>query len=344
MKIDDFSIGEKIFIIAELSANHGRDIEIAKKSIEFAKKAGADAIKLQTYTADTLTIDSDKEYFRLNSGTIWDGQTLYDLYDKAHTPWDWHRELFEHAKKNDIICFSTPFDRSAVDFLEELNVPAYKVASFEIMDIPLIEYIASKGKPVIISTGLATLCDIEAALDACYRMNNRNVILLKCTSAYPAKIEDSNLKTIQNMKDTFDLTVGLSDHTLGITVPIISAAMGAEVIEKHFIIDKTIGGPDSEFSLDFNEFKQMVKSVREAELSIGKVSYELSEKKIASRILGRSLFVVNDIKLGEKLTEKNIRSIRPGYGISPKYYYDVIGKTAKKTIARGTPLKWGHFE
>lgn len=340
MLIDQFDIEEKVFIIAELSANHGHDINIAKKTIKAAKDAGADAIKIQTYTADTLTIDCNNEYFKLDSGTIWDGRTLYDLYSEAYTPWEWQKELMEYANSIGLIFFSTPFDKTAVDFLEELDVPVYKVASFEIMDIPLIEYIASKGKPMIMSTGIASLSDIEDAVEACRRMGNDQITLLKCTSSYPAKIEDANLKMIPNMRETFGVQVGLSDHTLGITVPIVSIALGAKVIEKHFILDKSIGGPDSSFSLEPHEFKQMADSVREAEKALGKVDYSMNEKKKNSRLLGRSLFVVKDIKVGEKFTEANVRSIRPGNGLHPKYYRDVLGKTAANNIQKGTPLEW----
>lgn len=331
---------EKVFIIAELSANHGHDINIAKETIKAAKESGADAIKIQTYTADTLTIDCDNEYFKLDSGTIWDGRTLYDLYSEAYTPWEWQKELKEYANSIGLIFFSTPFDKTAVDFLEELNVPIYKVASFEIMDIPLIEYIASKGKPMIMSTGVASLSDIEAAIEACKRVGNDQIILLKCTSSYPAKIEDANLNTIPNMKETFSVEVGLSDHTLGITVPVVSVVLGARVIEKHFILDKSIGGPDASFSLEPNEFKQMVDAVRDAEKALGKVDYSMNEKKKNSRLLGRSLFVVKDVKEGEKFTEENVRSIRPGYGLAPKYLKDIIGKVATKDTNKGIPVSW----
>ena len=343
MKIANFELGSRTLVIAELSANHGHDIEIAKKTIKAAKESGADAIKLQTYTADTMTIDCNNKYFKLNQGTIWDGRTFYDLYKEAYTPWEWHKDLMGYAEELGLIFFSTPFDKSAVDFLEELDVPVYKVASFEFMDIPLIEYIASKGKPMIMSTGLASLSDISDAVDACRRMNNDQIILLKCTSSYPARVEDANLKTMPNMKETFSVEVGLSDHTLGITVPVVSIALGAKVIEKHFILDKSIGGPDASFSLEPHEFKQMVEAVRNAENSIGTVDYSV-EKKIKSRLIGRSLFVVKDIEEGEELTQKNIRSIRPGYGIAPKYYDKVMGKKAKKNIKRGTPLDWSVFE
>lgn len=342
IKIGDFIIDgqSETLIIAELSANHGHDINIAKETIKAAKDAGADAIKIQTYTADTLTIDCDNEYFKLHSGTIWDGRTLYDLYSEAYTPWEWQKELMEYAKSIGLIFFSTPFDKTAVDFLEELEVPVYKVASFEIMDIPLIEYIASKGKPMIMSTGVASISDIEEAVDACKRKGNDQIILLQCTSAYPANIEDANLNTIPNMKETFGVEVGLSDHTLGITVPIVSIALGAKVIEKHFILDKSIGGPDSSFSLEPHEFRQMVDSVRDAKKALGKVDYSMNEKKKNSRILGRSLFVVKDIKAGEKFTEENVRSIRPSNGLAPKYFNEIIGRVAIRDIQRGTPLEW----
>ncbi len=340
MMIDYLDINKRVFIIAELSANHGHDINIAKETIKAAKESGADAIKIQTYTADTLTIDCDNEYFKLDSGTIWDGRTLYDLYSEAYTPWEWQKELMVYANNLGLIFFSTPFDKTAVDFLEELNVPVYKVASFEIMDIPLIEYIASKGKPIIMSTGIATLSDIEEAIYACKRMGNDQIILLKCTSFYPAKIEDADLKTIPNMKETFDVEVGLSDHTLGITVPVVAIALGAKVIEKHFILDKSIGGPDASFSLEPHEFKQMVDSVRDAEKALGKINYSMNEKKKKSRLLGRSLFVVKDIQAGEKITEDNVRSIRPGNGLEPKYFDDIQGKTVATDLKIGTPMKW----
>lgn len=335
-----FENNNKTFIIAELSANHGNDINIAKKTIQSAKESGADAIKIQTFTADTMTLDCDNDYFRVKGGTLWDGRTLYDLYEEAYMPWEWQKQLMEYANRIGITFFSTPFDKTSVDFLEDIDVPAYKVASYEIMDIPLIEYIASKGKPVIISTGVASLSDIEEVINACKRMGNNQIILLKCTSSYPAKIEDANLNTIPNMKETFGVEVGLSDHTLGITVPVVSVALGAKVIEKHFILDKSIGGPDASFSLEPHEFKQMVESVRDAEKALGKVDYSMNENKKNSRILGRSLFVVKDVKEGEKFTEENVRSIRPGYGLKPVHYKTILGKTASKDIKKGSPLIW----
>ena len=343
----EIKIGNKLignskhtFIIAELSANHLHDFDLAVKTIKSIKEAGADAVKLQTYTADTITIDSENEYFRIRQGTLWDGRTLYKLYQEAYTPWEWQPELKKIAEDVGLLCFSSPFDKTAVDFLEKMNVPAYKVASFEITDIPLIEYIASKGKPVIISTGIATLADIEEAVNACKRMGNEKVALLKCTSAYPSPLEDVNLNTIPNLKDTFKTVVGLSDHTLGISVPIAAVALGAKIIEKHFILDRSLGGPDAAFSLEPQEFKAMVEAVREVEKALGEVSYELTDKMKKSREFSRSLFVVEDMEEGEVFSEKNIRSIRPGFGLHPKYLNDVLGKKAAKSVTKGTPLNW----
>jgi pseudaminic acid synthase len=291
-----------------------------------------------------LTIDCCNEYFTIDSGTIWDGRTLYDLYSEAYMPWEWQRELMEYANEIGLVFLSTPFDKTAVDFLEELGVPAYKVASFEISDIPLIEYIASRGKPILISTGIASLGELEEVLNACRCRGNDQVILLKCTSSYPAKIEDSNLNTIHNMKETFGVEVGLSDHTLGITVPIVSVALGAKVIEKHFILDKSIGGPDASFSLDPIEFKQMVDNVRIAEKALGTVDYNLTGKDRRSKFLGRSLFIVEDVKAGELFTEANVRSIRPSYGLKPKYITEILGRKANKDIKKGTPVSWSIVE
>jgi len=340
--INNKKIGENypVFIIAELSANHLQRFDNAVKLIKAAKEAGADAVKLQTYKPDTITIDCDNEYFQIKQGTLWDGKTFYQLYKEAYTPWKWQPKLKEIAESEGLICFSSVFDKSAVDFLEEIDVPAYKIASFEITDIPLIEYVASKGKPVIISTGIATLSDIEEAVSACKRMGNNQIALLKCTSAYPAPIEDANLKTIPNMAETFNCIVGLSDHTLGITVPIAAVALGARVIEKHFILDKKIDSPDKEFSLTPDEFSQMVKSIREVEKALGYVNYNLTEKMEKGREFCRSLFAVKDIKAGETLTEENIKSIRPGYGLHPKFLNKIIGKKSKKFIKKGTPLRW----
>lgn len=325
------------FIIAELSANHNGSIEIAKETILAAKRSGADAIKLQTYTADTITLNVKSDDF-LIKGTIWDGHYLYDLYKEAFTPWEWHKELFEVAKKESLVCFSSPFDKTAVDLLEELDCPIYKIASFEITDIPLIEYAASKGKPVIISTGIANEKDIELALEACQRMGNNQVTLLICTSAYPAKIEDANLVMIKDMAEKYGVTTGLSDHTLGSLVPTLSIAMGAKVIEKHFILDKKIGGPDASFSLDEKEFTEMVESVRNAEKAMGFIDYSLTPGKQKSRVFSRSLYVAEDIKKGEIITEQNVRSVRPGYGLHPKYYMEVLGKKVLMDLKKGEPL------
>ncbi len=342
LKISEYNINDDspIFIIAELSANHKQDFDVAIKTIIAAKEAGADAIKLQTYTPDTITLKCENEYFKIKQGTIWDGNFLYDLYKEAYTPWDWHPKLKKAAEDLGLIFFSSPFDKTAIDFLEELNVPAYKIASFEITDIPLIEYAASKNKPVIISTGIAELADIDEAISACKRNGNEQIALLKCTSSYPAPFDEMNLKTIPDMKKKFNTIIGLSDHTIGISVPIAAAALGAKIIEKHFILDRTIGGPDASFSLEPKEFKEMVKAVREAEKSLGTVNYELNEKAKKNRQFSRSLFVVEDIKKGESFNEKNIRSIRPGFGLHPKYLKDVIDKKALKDIKKGTPLNW----
>jgi len=333
-----------VFIIAELSANHRQKYELAVETIKAMKESGADAVKLQTYTPDTITIDSDNDYFQIKQGTLWDGKTLYQLYQEAYTPWEWQPKLKEIAEDLGLICFSSPFDKTAVDFLEKMDVPAYKVASFEITDIPLIEYIASKGKPVIISTGIAELSDIAMAVDACKRMGNEQIALLKCTSAYPAPLEDVNLKTIPDLAETFKTVVGLSDHTLGISVPVAAVALNARIIEKHFILDRKLGGPDSAFSLGPEEFKAMVTAVREVEKALGKVSYDLTDKIKKSREFSRSLFVVNDIKAGEVFTEINVRSIRPGFGLHPRYLKDILGKKATKDIGRGTPLSWDMVE
>jgi pseudaminic acid synthase len=337
-------LGHPVFIIAELSANHLQSFELAAKTVEAISKTGADAVKLQTYTPDTITIDCDNDYFQITQGTIWDGRTLYQLYQEAYTPWEWQPKLKKLAEELGLICFSSPFDQSAVDFLESMDVPAYKVASFEITDIPLIEYIASRQKPIIISTGIATLTDIEEALQACKRAGNDHIALLKCTSAYPAPFEDANLRTIPDMASRFDTVVGLSDHTLGISIPIAAVALGARIIEKHFILDRSLGGPDAPFSLEPEEFKAMVTAVREVEKALGEVNYDLNEKTKRSREFSRSLFVVEDIKSGEIITEKNVRSIRPGNGLHPRHLKDIIGKKTKKRITRGTPLAWEHIK
>ncbi len=343
MEIGGFDLDKKCLIIAELSANHGGSLDTALATVKAAKQAGADAIKLQTFTPDTITIDSDKEYFQINNGSLWDGRNLYNLYNEAHTPWAWHKALFDAAEEEGLICFSSPFDKTAVDFLEEFNVPAYKIASFEIQDTPLIEYTASKGKPIIISTGIATEEDIKLAVDTCRNVGNDQIILLKCTSSYPAPIELANLNTIPDLKTRFGVEAGLSDHTRGIVVPAISVAVGGKVIEKHFILDKNIGGPDVEFSLDPKEFREMVDSVRAAESALGIATYDMDEKVKKNRQFARSLFIVKDVKEGEVFTEDNVRSIRPGNGLHPKFLTSVLGKSANMAIERGTPLQKEHF-
>ncbi len=340
----DLSPESKTFIVAELSANHNQKFEIALDTVKAAKESGADAIKLQTYTADTLTIDSHKSYFQIKQGTLWDGKTLYQLYQEAFTPWEWQPELKKTANQLGLECFSSPFDQSAVDFLEKMEVPAYKVASFEITDIPLIEYIAAKGRPVIISTGIATLAEIAEAVQACRRMNNRQIIILKCTSAYPAPLDEINLRTIPHLQETFDCLVGISDHTLGISVPIAAVALGAKIIEKHFILDRKLGGPDAEFSIEPAEFKKMVLSIREVETALGAINYELSGSIKKNRIFTRSLFATANIKKGELFTRQNIRSIRPGHGLPPKYLQDILGKHARQDIEMGTPLSFDLIE
>lgn len=339
MKIGSFDLNKDgVFIIAELSANHGGKIEIAKKTIKAAKDIGANAIKLQTYTADTLTLDCDKDDFIIKGGTLWDSQKLYDLYQEAFLPWEWHEELFRYAREIGIDIFSSPFDKTAVDFLEQFKPTAYKIASFEITDYELIRYVASKGKPIIISTGIATIDEIQDAVNICREVGNDDIVLLKCTSAYPAKLEDANLAMIPSLANTFGVASGFSDHTLGSTAPVVAATLGAKIIEKHFILDKSIGGADADFSLDKEEFSYMIKEVRRAEKLYGKVDYTLTDKKRKSRQFARSLYVAKDIKKGEVFTEKNIRSVRPGYGMHPKYLKDVLGKVAERDYEFGERL------
>lgn len=337
----DINIGaeQPAFIIAELSANHNQDYDIALKTIQAAKESGADAIKLQTYTPDTMTINCNNEYFKIDKGTLWDGKTLYELYKEAYTPWEWQPKLKEYAEEIGLILFSTAFDKTAVDFLENMNVSIHKVASFEISDIPLIEYMASKGKPIILSTGIAELEEIEDAVNACRKCGNDNIAILKCTSSYPAPIEEANLLTIPDIEKRFNVITGLSDHTLGNNVSIASIALGAKIIERHFILDRKLGGPDSSFSLEPVEFKSMIDSIREVEEALGKIDYSLSDKVKKNKIFARSLFVVKDIKKGELFNEENIRAIRPGYGLSPKLYSKIFGKKSLANIPKGTPLR-----
>lgn len=340
MKIKHFDIHKhsNVFIIAELSANHNGSLAVALETVRAAKRAGADCIKLQTYTADTITIDSKKEDF-LIKGTLWEGRNLYDLYQEAFTPWEWHQAIFEEAERNGLVCFSSPFDKTAVDFLESLHAPAYKIASFEITDIPLIEYTASKGKPIIISTGIATMEDIEMALAACRRMGNNDIALLKCTSSYPAPIDEANMVMVKDFEERFGVIAGLSDHTMGATVPVVATCFGAKIIEKHFILDRSIGGPDASFSMNEQEFTEMVKSVREAEKAMGVVDYELTEKQAKGKDFSRSLYVVKDIKKGEVITEDHVKSIRPGFGLHPKYYHTILGQKVNCDLEKGTRMQ-----
>lgn len=331
------------YIVAELSANHNMDYNRAVAIIDAAKEAGADAVKLQTYTADTITMDCDNSYFQITQGTLWDGTTLHKLYETAYTPWEWQPDLKRYAQTIGLDLFSSPFDPTAVDFLEKMDVPAYKVASFEINDIPLIRKIARLGRPIFISTGIAYLADIELALRTCMEEGNDQVILLKCTSAYPSPYEDMNLKTIPSMAETFDCITGLSDHSFGYSVDVAAVALGAKVIEKHMTLKRSDGGPDSEFSMEAAEFKEMCAQIRIAEKALGTVTYDLSDMQRKERDFSRSLFVVKDIKAGEQFTPDNIRSIRPGFGMHTKHYDEVLGRVASHDIEKGTPLSWDMF-
>ena len=331
----NFTQNSPVFIIAELSANHNGSIENAIATIKAAKKAGANAIKFQTYTADTITLNVKTPDFKIKQGTIWDGNYLYNLYEEAYTPWEWHEKLFQTAKNEGLLCFSSPFDKTAVDLLETLNTPAYKIASLEITDIPLIKYVASKNKPVIISTGIATEEDILLAIETCKSVGNTKIALLKCTTSYPAPIEEANLIMIKNYIEKFNVISGLSDHTMGNIAPVVATCFGAKIIEKHFIIDRAIGGPDASFSMNEEEFTSMVKAVREAEKAIGVINYNLTDKQLKSKEFSRSLYVAEDIKLGELFTEKNLRSVRPGFGMHPKHLPKYIGKSAKKNYTKG---------
>lgn len=336
----DVGDGERTYIVAEMSANHLQDYERAEAIIQAAADAGADAVKLQTYTPDTITFDCDNKYFQITQGTIWDGTSLHKLYETAYTPWEWQPKLKEFAQSLGMECFSSPFDATAVDFMEKMDMPAYKVASFEINDIPLIRKIARIGKPVIIATGVAYLEDIERALRVCKEEGNNQVILLKCTSTYPAPYEDMNIKVIPNMAEVFGCVTGLSDHSMGSAVAVASVALGAKMVEKHLTLARADGGPDAAFSMEPGEFKRMVDEIRIVEKAAGKVTYELTEKQKRSREDSRSLFVVKDVKEGEIFTQENVRSIRPAFGMHPMYYEEVLGKKAKTDIEKGTPLDW----
>ena len=329
----------KVYIIAELSANHNQSLQRAKDTVIAAAEAGADAVKLQTYTADTLTIPCDNEYFRIK-GTIWDGRTLHELYQEAYTPWEWHPELQTLAHDLGLDFFSTPFDATAVDFLESLNVPCHKIASFELVDIPLLKKVASTGKPVIMSTGMASLAEIDEAVSALRENGTKDLVLLKCTSSYPASPEEANLLTIPHMAQAFNCPVGLSDHTMGSAVAIAAVALGAKVIEKHFTLSRAEGGPDGSFSMEPHEFRQMADDIRIVEKALGTVNYSLTEKEKVSKVFRRSLFVVKDVAKGEKFTEENVRSIRPGYGLHPRHLPHILNKKSKQVIKKGTPLVW----
>ncbi|MBO4808168.1 MAG: pseudaminic acid synthase [Lachnospiraceae bacterium] len=332
------------YIIAEMSGNHNMDYERAVKIVKAAAEAGADAIKLQTYTADTITLDSDAPCFQITQGTLWDGTTLHKLYEEAYTPWDWQPKLKELAESLGLDCFSSPFDFTSVDFLEKMDVPAYKIASFEITDIPLIKKVASTGKPVIISTGIASVEDIELALKTCKDAGNENVILLKCCSAYPAPYEDINLETMVDMAKKFDCTIGLSDHTMGSAVSVAAVAMGAKVIEKHLTLARADGGVDAAFSMEPQEFKEMVDNIRIIEKARGKVTYDITEKQEKQREFARSLFIAADIKAGEVLTPENLRSVRPANGLHTKYYEELLGKKVVRDCKYGEPMSWDMVE
>lgn len=346
VEIEEKKIGynEPVYFIAEMSANHLQNFDRAKKIIYEAKKAGADAIKLQTYRPDTITVNCYGNEFMATPGSPWDGMNLFELYKTAYTPWEWHKDLIAYANSIGITCFSSPFDLTAVDFLEELNVPAYKIASFEINDIPLIRKVAQTGKPIIISTGIADLGDINLALRTCHDVGNNKIILLKCVSEYPTPYSELNLKTLRNMPDTFDCIVGLSDHSMGDAVDVASVTLGAKVIEKHLTLKRSDGGPDSSFSMEPDEYKKMVDNIRKVELALGRVTYELSDKQKISKGRSRSLYVVEDIKKGQTFTPQNMKSIRPGYGIHTKYWDNILGKKAKCDLKKGTAMRWEYIE
>ena len=339
----EISADSPVYIVAEMSANHNMDFERAKEIIKAAAEAGADAIKIQTYTPDTITIDCKDECFRTQS-KLWEGMTLYELYQKAYTPWEWQEDLKEYAESLGIDFFSSPFDITAVDFLEKLNVIAYKIASFEINDIPLIRKVASTGKPIIISTGIAYLEDIELAIRTCREQGNNNIVLLKCLSAYPAPFEEMNLRVIPNLGETFGCEVGLSDHSLGSETAIVAVTLGARMVEKHLTLSREDGGADAAFSMEPDEFALMVKQIRNVEKALGKVTYQLTPKQVEQREGSRSLFIVRDVKKGERFTTENVKSIRPGIGLHTKYYEEILGRKAKEDFKLGTPLSWDKIE
>lgn len=335
--------GEPTYIVAEMSANHGQSFERAVEILRAAKQAGADAVKLQTYTPETMTINSDRPEFQIGEGTLWSGRKLYDLYGEAYTPWDWQPKLKELADTLQIDFFSTPFDATAVDFLERLDVPAHKIASFEIVDLALVRRIAATGKPVIMSTGMATLGEIEEAVATVRAAGDGGLALLHCTSAYPAPPKEMNLRTLPHLSEAFNVVTGLSDHTLGIAVPVAAVALGASIVEKHFTLSRAEPGPDSAFSLEPLEFAEMVEAIRTAEQAVGGVHYGVGEREAASRLFRRSLFVVREIRAGDPFTAENVRSIRPGNGLPPKYLPRVLGRRAAVDLERGTPLAWEHL-
>lgn len=332
--------GRPVYVIAELSANHHQDFTQAVQLLEAAREAGADAVKLQTYTPDTITIDCENEYFRIGRGTLWEGKTLYSLYQEAYTPWEWQPELKRIAHELGMTLFSSPFDRTAVDHLEQMAVPAYKVASFELVDLPLIRYIAGTGKPILLSTGMATLAEIDEAVSTARAAGCREIALLKCTSAYPARPEEANLRTIPHMAEAFRVPTGLSDHTAGIAVPVAAVTLGACIVEKHLTLSRSVPGPDTPFSLEPQEFKQMVEAIRLAEQAIGEVNYAVTAQETASQVFRRSLFVVKDVEAGEAFTEANVRSIRPGQGLHTRFLNEVLGQRAARRVSKGTPLSW----
>jgi len=332
------------FIVAEMSANHGGSLEKALQTVRAIKESGADAIKIQTYTADTITLNCDSPDFMVPSNSLWSGQKLYDLYKQAYTPWEWHEQIFQEAKKIGLICFSSPFDKSAVDLLESLDNPIYKIASPEITDIPLIKYAASKGKPMVISTGIATQQDIRLAIDACLDVGNSDITLLKCVTAYPAPVEDTNLRTMVDMQQRFGVKVGLSDHSPGAEVALGAVALGACMVEKHFIVDRSWGGPDSAFSMNLIEFTSMVKSIRLMEKAVGTVSYPTDDNPVRGRRYARSLYIAKDIAAGEILTEENLRSVRPSFGLPPKHLHELLGKKVSRNLKCGTPMKWDYID